>query len=278
MAAGLPTATYVTQFEFANALAQSWANPAPGDGEKIEKALRRAIELNPSFPDAYEMLAWKLRQRGEPGRGDAVGEQGARPRAGPRGLRLPKGGAAGQQAGLHGRAQPAHADHPRWHRRDRAGERAAGACAGGRLRTAKGSVRGQSHCDRARRRHRQLSRRDSRPAADRPALRPMQPGEKRVFGKLTAIQCAATGVMVVVRTPDGATLRAHATKFDPNRLDYVPQRLARRRPVWRQGRRRPSAADVHSGRQQHEFRDGGCCGFRAARLHALTGNSAGGRQ
>jgi hypothetical protein len=55
-----------------------------------------------------------------------------------------------------------------------------------------------------------------------PALRPIQPGENRVFGKLTAIQCAATGVVVVVRTPDGATLRAHATKF--SQIDLITYR------------------------------------------------------
>ena len=53
-------------------------------------------------------------------------------------------------------------------------------------------------------------------------LRPTQPGENRVFGTLTAIQCAATGVVVVVRTPDGATLRAHAAKF--NQIDLITYR------------------------------------------------------
>jgi len=56
-----------------------------------------------------------------------------------------------------------------------------------------------------------------------PALRPMQPGENRVFGRLTAIQCAANGgVVVVVRTPEGASLKAHAAKF--NQIDLITYR------------------------------------------------------
>ncbi len=128
MAAGLPTATYVSQFEFANALAQSWANPGPGDGEKIEKALRRAIELNPSFPDVYEMLAWKLGQN-EASLDEAM-------RLVDKALDLAPGREAyvfrkatllANKQDFTGRAQPAHADYPRRQRRDRARQCAAGA-------------------------------------------------------------------------------------------------------------------------------------------------------
>jgi hypothetical protein len=55
-----------------------------------------------------------------------------------------------------------------------------------------------------------------------PALRPMKPGENRVFGRLTAIQCTGTAVVVVVKTPDGAILRAHAQKF--NQIDLITYR------------------------------------------------------
>jgi len=223
MAAGLPTATYVTQFEFANALAQSWANPAPGDGEKIEKALRRAIELNPSFPDAYEMLAWKLGQN-EPSLDEAM-------RLVNKALDLAPGREAyvyrkavllankqdftaarslltqiirgGSDETVRANAQRELAQVDDFERRKAAFEanRTASAPGGG---TASSVVE---------------------PAGQQrivPALRPIQPGENRVFGKLTAIQCAATGVVVVVRTPDGATLRAHATKF--SQIDLITYR------------------------------------------------------
>ena len=223
MAAGLPTATYVTQFEFANALAQSWANPAPGDGGKIEKALRRAIELNPSFPDAYEMLAWKLGQN-EPSLDEAM-------RLVNKALDLAPGREAyvyrkavllankqdftaarslltqiirgGSDETVRANAQRELAQVDDFERRKAAFEanRTASAPGGG---TASSVVE---------------------PAGQQrivPALRPIQPGENRVFGKLTAIQCAATGVVVVVRTPDGATLRAHATKF--SQIDLITYR------------------------------------------------------
>ena len=223
MAAGLPTATYVTQFEFANALAQSWANPAPGDGEKIEKALRRAIELNPSFPDAYEMLAWKLGQN-EASRDEAM-------RLVNKALDLAPGREAyvyrkavllankqdftaarslltqiirgGSDETVRANAQRELAQVDDFERRKAAFE-------ANRTPSAPGGGTASSVVE---------------PAGQQrivPALRPMQPGENRVFGKLTAIQCAATGVVVVVRTPDGATLRAHATKF--SQIDLITYR------------------------------------------------------
>jgi len=223
MAAGLPTATYVTQFEFANALAQSWANPAPGDGEKIEKALRRAIELNPSFPDAYEMLAWKLGQN-EPSLDEAM-------RLVNKALDLAPGREAyvyrkavllankqdftaarslltqiirgGSDETVRANAQRELAQVDDFERRKAAFE-------ANRTPSAPGGGTASSVVE---------------PAGQQrivPALRPMQPGENRVFGKLTAIQCAATGVVVVVRTPDGATLRAHATKF--SQIDLITYR------------------------------------------------------
>jgi len=223
MAAGLPTATYVTQFEFANALAQSWANPAPGDGEKIEKALRRAIELNPSFPDAYEMLAWKLGQN-EPSLDEAM-------RLVNKALDLAPGREAyvyrkavllankqdftaarslltqiirgGSDETVRANAQRELAQVDDFERRKAAFE-------ANRTPSAPGGGTASSVVE---------------PAGQQrivPALRPIQPGENRVFGKLTAIQCAATGVVVVVRTPDGATLRAHATKF--SQIDLITYR------------------------------------------------------
>ena len=223
MAAGLPTATYVTQFEFANALAQSWANPAPGDGEKIEKALRRAIELNPSFPDAYEMLAWKLGQNEAsldeamrlvnkaldlaPGREAYVYRKAVllankQDFTAARSL-LTQIIRGGSDETVRANAQRELAQVDDFERRKAAFEanRTASAPGGG---TASSVVETAG-------RQRIV-----------PALRPMQPGEKRVFGKLTAIQCAATGVVVVVRTPDGATLRAHATKF--SQIDLITYR------------------------------------------------------
>jgi len=223
MAAGLPTATYVTQFEFANALAQSWANPAPGDGGKIEKALRRAIELNPSFPDAYEMLAWKLGQNEAsldeamrlvnkaldlaPGREAYVYRKAVllankQDFTAARSL-LTQIIRGGSDETVRANAQRELAQVDDFERRKAAFEanRTASAPGGG---TASSVVE---------------------PAGQQrivPALRPIQPGENRVFGKLTAIQCAATGVVVVVRTPDGATLRAHATKF--SQIDLITYR------------------------------------------------------
>jgi hypothetical protein len=217
----LPTATYVSQFEFANALAQSWANPQAGDGEKIEKALRRAIELNPSFPDAYEMLAWKLGQNDAsldeamrmadkaldlaPGRESYVFRKATllankQDFSGARSL-LAQIIRGGSDETVRANAQRELARVDEFERRKAAFEAnrassTSGAGAGGSVAEAVGR--------------------------QRPALRPMQPGENRVFGKLTAIQCAATGVVVVVRTPEGATVRAHATKF--NQIDLITYR------------------------------------------------------
>jgi hypothetical protein len=223
MAAGLPTATYVSQFEFANALAQSWANPAPGDGEKIEKALRRAIELNPSFPDAYEMLAWKLGQNEAsldealrlvdkaldlaPGREAYVFRKATllankQDFTGARSL-LTQIIRGGSDETVRANAQRELAQVDDFERRKAAFEanRTSGTPGGG----TGGSVVETAGRQRT-----------------MPAVRPMQPGENRVFGTLSAIQCAATGVVVVVRTPDGATLRARATKF--NQIDLITYR------------------------------------------------------
>jgi tetratricopeptide (TPR) repeat protein len=223
MAAGLPTATYVSQFEFANGLAQSWANPQPGDGEKIEKALRRAIELNPSFPDAYEMLAWKLGQNEAgvdealrlvdkaldlaPGREAYVFRKATllankQDFTGARSL-LTQIIRGGSDETVRANAQRELAQVDDFERRKAAFEtnRTSGTPAGG----AGGSV-----VETVGRQRTML------------ALRPMQAGENRVFGRLAAIQCAATGVVVVVRTPEGATLRAHAAKF--NQIDLITYR------------------------------------------------------
>jgi tetratricopeptide (TPR) repeat protein len=223
LAAGLPTATYVSQFEYANLLAQSWANPAPGDGEKMEKALRRSIELNPSYPDAYEMLAWKLGQQ-QAGLDEALGMVGKaldlapgreayvfrkatllankQDFAGARALltQLIRGG---NDETVRANAQRELAQVNDFERRKAEYEanRASGATGSG---TASSTVETPGR------------------QQVRPSLRPMKPGENRVFGKLTAIQCAATAVVVIVKTPEGVTLRAHAAKF--NEIDLVTYR------------------------------------------------------
>ena len=223
MAAGLPTATYVSQFEFANALAQSWGNPRPGDGEKIEKALRRAIEVNPSFPDAYEMLAWKLGQN-EASLDEAM-------RMVDKSLDL----APGREAYIFRKATllANKQDLPAARRL------LAQIIRGGSDETVRANAQRElAQVDDFERRKAtfEANRTSTTPAgaggsvvetAGRqrivPALRPMQPGENRVFGRLTAIQCAANGgVVVVVRTPEGASLQAHAAKF--NQIDLITYR------------------------------------------------------
>ena len=223
MAAGLPTATYVSQFELANSLAQSWANPEPGDGEKIEKALRRAIELNPSFPDVYEMLAWKLGQN-EASLDEAL-------RLANKALDL----APGREAYVFRKATLLA------NKQDFTGARSllTQIIRGGSDETVRANAQRElAQVDDFERRKAafEANRTSSTPAGGTggsvvettgrqrivPALRPLRPGENRVFGKLTAIQCAATGVVVVVRAPDGATLRAHATKF--NQIDLITYR------------------------------------------------------
>ena len=276
MAAGLPTATYVSQFEFANALAQSWANPAPGDGEKIEKALRRAIELNPSFPDAYEMLAWKLGQNEAsldeamrlvnkaldlaPGREAYVFRKAVllankQDFTAARSL-LTQIIRGGSDETVRANAQRELAQVDDFERR-------------------KAAFEANRTASTPRRRHRQLSRRDSRPAADR-AGAPAD-AARREPGLRQAHRDSVRGDRRRGRRADarrGDPSRA-CHEVQPDRIDHVPQRPSRRCPVWRQGRRRPRAAYVHAGRQQHEFREGGCCGVRAARLHALTASSVG---
>jgi hypothetical protein len=46
-----------------------------------------------------------------------------------------------------------------------------------------------------------------------PTLRTMEPGESRMFGKLTAVECSGEAITLVVRTLEGVGLRAHARKF-----------------------------------------------------------------
>jgi tetratricopeptide (TPR) repeat protein len=221
VAAGLPTATYVSHFEYANALAQSWANPAPGDSEKIEKSLRRSIELNPSFPDAYEMLSWKLGQDQAtldealhmvdkaldlaPGREAYVFRKATllankQDFTGARVLltQILRGSA---DETMRADAQRELAQVDDFERRKTAYEANRAAGASGTNASSAESVGRQRIV---------------------PALRPMKPGESRIFGRLTAVQCAATGVVVVVRTPEGTTVRAHAAKFD--QIDLVTYR------------------------------------------------------
>jgi tetratricopeptide (TPR) repeat protein len=221
MAAGLPTATYVSQFEFAHAIAQSWENPRPGDGEKIDTALRRAIELNPSFSDAYEMLAWKL------GQSEATLDEAMRMADKALDLAPGRESYVFRKAALLANKQDFTAARRLLEQIIRAGgdetvranarlelaqvddfERRKAAFEANR--STAGSGTGGSVVETPGRQRIML------------VLRPTQPGENRVFGKLTAIQCAATGVVVVVQTPDGATLRARAARF--SQIDLITYR------------------------------------------------------
>jgi tetratricopeptide (TPR) repeat protein len=222
LAAGLPGATYVSHFELANALAQWWANPAAGDGEKIDTSLRRAIELNPSSPDAYEMLAWKLGQNQAtlddamrmvdkaleltPGRDAYVFRKATLlankqdfPAARTLLVQIIRGGS---DETVRGNAQRELARLEDFERQKAAldANRTSSVPEGG----AGGSVV------------------DTAGGRIRLVLRPLQPGERRIFGALTSIQCGATGVVVVVRTAEGTTLRAHAAKF--NEIDLITYR------------------------------------------------------
>jgi tetratricopeptide (TPR) repeat protein len=225
LAVASPSATYVSYYEYAFALAQSWANPAPGDGEKIENALRRAIDLNPSFPDAYALLAWRLSQKDDgadeglkliakaielaPGREEYVvraasllanKQEFARARA-----LLEQVLKSGSDEDARRDAQQILGNITEFERRKAAYEssRPAPTSSGG---PSAGSAPPNSASGTPR---------------FIPVLRTMKPGESRMFGKLTAIECAH-GLVIVIRTADGVVLRVRATRFD--QIEFISYR------------------------------------------------------
>jgi tetratricopeptide (TPR) repeat protein len=63
-ASASPTAPWSSQFEYANLLLEARAAGTTDRDDEIERALRRTIELQPSFPDAYVQLGALRSQRG----------------------------------------------------------------------------------------------------------------------------------------------------------------------------------------------------------------------
>ena len=61
-----------------------------------------------------------------------------------------------------------------------------------------------------------------------PVFREPKPGEERVAGWLTAIECAKTGIVLVARV-DGKPFRVHAERFET--IDFITYREDRRGSV-----------------------------------------------
>jgi tetratricopeptide (TPR) repeat protein len=60
-----PDAPWASHFEYAALLLEARAAGAPERDADIERALRKTIELQPSFPEAYIQLAWLKSQSGD---------------------------------------------------------------------------------------------------------------------------------------------------------------------------------------------------------------------
>jgi tetratricopeptide (TPR) repeat protein len=57
-AAAAPEASWAVHYDYACLLLEARQAGASGQDTEIERALRRTIELQPSFPEAYVQLAW----------------------------------------------------------------------------------------------------------------------------------------------------------------------------------------------------------------------------
>lgn len=227
-----PTATYVSRYEHAFSLTHGSPVVGPGSGPAIEKALRRAIEMNPSFPDAYDLLAWQLGQSESgveeafqliakaitlaPGR-----EQYPLTAAGllerkqdfarARGLLDQIIRNASDDAVRSG-AQEMLARVTDFERRKAARE-AQHAAPG-----PAGSAQAPSEAARSQ------ARNGPSPLAPRfiPVFRSTKPGESRVHGTLVAIECGRGEIVLVTRTDQGVSLRAHASRFDD--IEFISYR------------------------------------------------------
>jgi tetratricopeptide (TPR) repeat protein len=225
-----PSARSASEYEYAFALAKGSAG-GQDDAPKIEKALRRSIELNPSFADAYALLAW---QRGQsdgldeafqligkaitlaPGREQYVltaanllarKQDFARARLLLEQIVRNASDEVVRSDARQTLARIADIEQSKaaWDA-SRAGRGAAAA--------AEGPTGDPAHG--------QPGARSSAPASTFVLdLRAVKPGESRMFGTLVSIQCRG-GIVLVARTDGGASVRVHAAKFDD--IDFVSYR------------------------------------------------------
>jgi tetratricopeptide (TPR) repeat protein len=219
-AAAAPSATFLCHYYYALALTQArraGSHLSTEDEAVVERELRRTIELNPSFADAYAQLAWFIGQSSDRLKdATALMSKAAALSPGDENYAL---GAASMFAAAQ--------DYPR-------AKQALGPLAS---RAADESVR-----LRARQLLDQIVAYEKQRAAwqagragrddsvappggaaqpNRPALRELASGETRVFGQLTGIECGRDGI-VLAMTADGTTSRVTAPGFEA--IDFITYR------------------------------------------------------
>ena len=228
-----PNATYFCHYAYAEAMIEvpqmAGGDPA-GAGKPnpaIEKALRRAIELNPEFADSYGMLAWQLQATG----GDLNEAQQLIVKA----LALSPGRPqyALTLAGILSRKED-------YARSLAVLEQIIAYGSDERVREDARQMRAHIN-DFLKRKAEWEANRTGRDDSQAPPssanqssvgsgsggrlvldLRKLGPGESRVAGTLVAIECPPRGPIALVVRVDGASMRAHAAKFDD--IDFISYR------------------------------------------------------
>ncbi len=227
-----PNATYFCHYAYAEAMTAypQMAGTSSGDGKAnpaIDKALRRAIELNPAFVDSYGLLAWHLQATG----GDLNEAEQLIVKA----LALSPGHPqyALTLAGILSSKQDfarslAVLDQIIAHGSDDGVREQAR-----QMRTHINDFLKQKAEWEANRTGRDDSKAppsslDGSPGASSGEgrlsldLRKLGAGESRLAGTLVAIECVPKKPIVLVVRVDGGTIRAHAAKFDE--IDFISYR------------------------------------------------------
>ena len=227
-----PSANSASEYEYAFALAKGSAGAGGDDAPKIEKALRRSIELNPSFADAYALLAWQ-RGQSDDGLDEAFQLVGKAITLAPgreqyvltaanllaRKQDFARARVLLEQIVRNASDEVVRSDAQQTLARIADIERSKAAWEASRAgRGAAAAAEGPTG-DPA---HGQPGARSSASASTLILdLRALKPGESRMFGTLVSIQCRG-GIVLVARTDGGASVRVHASKFDD--IDFVSYR------------------------------------------------------